>query len=70
MNYKSLTLGDIRQPGDEVRSKVKVAPPEPLSHAKYHNHKADLAAYFRPTNLLGQPILASDFMHLEFRRPV
>lgn len=66
--YKSLTLGDIRQPGDEVRSTNKLSPPGNL--AKYHNYEADLRGAFRPTNLLGQPILASDLMHLEFRRPV
>lgn len=63
MNYKPLTAGDTRQPGDEVRHKF--------------GHKdsccifdADRLGQWRPATLLSHPILPADLVVCEFRRPV
>jgi hypothetical protein len=62
MNYKTLKTGDIRKPGDEVRSTV------PVVSLDYAGHKLDEQGLFRPVNLIGVAITESDLMHLEFRR--
>lgn len=63
--YKPLKAGDVRRDGDESRSKHKVGWDCPVvTHAK------DRVAEWRPASLLSQPILPSDLIHLEFRRPV
>jgi len=61
MTYKSLTVGDIRQKGDEQRS-----PGVPKLKPYSEDYAAD--PEWHPTCLVGHPILASDLMHLEYRR--
>lgn len=65
--YKTLTLGDIRQAGDEKRVLQIEGGPYAIIAGRTHTRTVSL---WMKADLLGQPILASDLMHLEFRRPV
>lgn len=63
MNYRQLTAGEVRQEGDEVRSKYKVDPSS-------CPHPSDRVATWRPSTLLGHTILQSDLVQTELRRPL
>lgn len=61
--HKTLTVGDIRQDKDEVKSKLRPADNK-------FGHPLDAVPAFRPTNLIGHAILASDLIAFEYRRPL
>lgn len=61
--YKTLGLGEVREKGDQSRVTKPVTGPNII-------HPSDEVAEWRPSTLLGHAILASDLMHLEFRRAV
>lgn len=63
MNYKKLTVGDVRQEGDEQASRLFTGG----VHMR-PDRKDDLGMW-KQTQLVGHPILASDLIHLELRRP-
>lgn len=63
IQYQRLNPGDIRQIGDEVRHKYGAFPGACVDPRDAHGE-------FRPVTLLGQPILESDLIVGEFRRPV
>jgi len=62
--YKTLTVGDVRQLGDEVRRTV---PPGGYNTGgdRYSDGKEWL-----PVRLVGHPILSIDTVASEFRRPL
>jgi hypothetical protein len=64
---KTLKVGDIRQKGDEVRHTHK--PDE--KHRWTSNFTGDGPQLYdwNPVLLVGHPILSSDLMIAEFRRP-
>lgn len=59
MNYKTLKVGDVRQQGDEVKA---------LCVGIWSGHW--IKDGWRPVTLVGWPILPSDLVNAEFRRPV
>lgn len=66
MKYQILKPGDVRQKGDEVRC----LQPANETYSRKKQPQEDRYALWRPASLLGHPILASDLVHLELRRPV
>jgi hypothetical protein len=63
--YKTLKAGDVRQKGDEVRRIFR------LNNEIYcPNDEMELTYGPWMKSTLFQPILQSDLMHLEFRRPL
>lgn len=60
--YKQLTVGDIRQPGDEIRHRVGVN--------DFYTCEADRKGLWRPCSLIGHPILPADLIATELRRPL
>lgn len=67
-SYKELKAGDIRQRGDEYR-KLDLGP-GPKGYVSGESHRHFPGEYHKVTTLFGQAILASDLMHLNFRRPI
>ncbi len=76
---KTFTVGVIREKGDEVRRKgysneereqMKEAHKKNLERpANQRRHESEFHGFdWSPTQLIGEPIMASDLMHLEFRR--
>lgn len=62
--FTSLKPGDIRQPGDEVVHKGK----RPSGLHSYTGEEADYD--WHRCQLIGHPILQSDVIVAEFRRPI
>lgn len=64
---KTLKAGDIRKEGDQFRSWRE------RGAMAYHGDHSDKECVYTPwaivDTLIGEPILQSDLMHLEFRRP-
>lgn len=65
--HKILTVGDIRQDKDEVKSKAKTAL---QNKGQEWVHPNDGIPAFRPTHLIGHAIFASDLIAFEYRRPL
>lgn len=63
MNYIELKAGDIRKLNDEVR------PKEGFDTDFKDGRIIPAHPDWRGVNLIGHRILASDLIHLEFRRP-
>lgn len=59
---KTLKENDIRQLGDEVRHRGP-------TDRSCLDHPNDSQGLWRPVFFIGHPILASDLIHLDFRRP-
>jgi len=67
--YKTLVAGDTRTEGDEWR----VLDQGPIKNEYVNgqpNHSRGPSEWRKCHMMLGYVILASDLMHLEFRRPV
>ena len=62
MTYLKLKVGDVRKAGDEQRA---------FGLGGYYKPRNfyDALTDWTPTRLVGHIILASDLMHLEYRRP-
>jgi len=72
--YQTLTAGDVRKEGDECRKAAYAIPQEvgawyTRMGRSPRQWKAPASPWL-PVNLLSHPILASDLIHLEFRRPI
>ena len=60
-----LSVGDIRQLGDEVRHRTGG------TESWFDKvHKNDFKGLWRPASLLGHPILPADLIVTELRRPL
>lgn len=66
MQYTQLKAGDVRQKGDEVATRNFTNTP---GNKLQRDSKPTLTP-FLPVHLVSYPILASDLVHLEFRRPL
>lgn len=64
MKYVNIYNGVIREKGDQVRSKDIGNP------AKNHSTSEPIPGGWREVSLIGWPILRSDTMHADFRRPL
>lgn len=64
-NYKPLTIGDIRQEGDEVRRLVRAQEGSGAHPQDYRQPPG-----WRPVTLIGHAILQSDLTITELRRPI
>lgn len=63
MNYRPLIAGEVRQKGDQVKSRYKLAPSSCVL-------VEDGFPTWRGVTLVGHSILHSDLVHLELRRPI
>lgn len=64
ITYQPLTVGDIRQEGDQYRHTV----PNPDKQGIWN--RLDETNQWRPSSLIGHTILSADLIAGEFRRPI
>lgn len=72
MNYIALKENDVRQEGDEQKER-EIRGSSYFGFTGYPSKWQELKAQtsnWRAVALLGHRILASDLVHLEFRRPI
>ena len=69
MKYQELKAGDIRQKGDEWQHSDG-GPKANVYKTTAHNPTRGPSKWLPVTSIFEQAILASDLVHLNFRRPV
>lgn len=69
MNYVKLDAGTVRKLGDEFARRTLNNGDMIKCHPK-GSHVDGITDFKSVNTLLGHPILESDLIHLEFRRPV
>lgn len=69
LTHRPLTAGDIRQKGDEWQHS-NGGPKANVYKTTAHNSTRGPSKWSPVTSIFEQAILASDLVHLNFRRPV